>query len=586
MHPIIEKVFERRGITPELWNQYNDPDHKQLKEIDELCTKLKEIRDREEKIVILPDFDMDGVMSATVGYSGLSLLGFDVELYVPNPANGYGFGPKEIDEIRDKFPLVDAIITCDTGIGCRTGIEHAKRCGIDVLVTDHHQEQISDVPGTQSSPRGIADAIVNPCAIGEDYDHPAICGAHVLWQVIDRFAELYESDHVREQVQFIRIFAGVGTMSDTMPVLWENRQLVKDSIEICRKIWTTSPDFLDAIKDAPDGYADAFRGVYALLNIFSGTGKLQDPADVDEMFYGYYLSPAFNAVKRMDGDMSRAYGVFLGQTPSDNVKYLLEMNELRKRTFEEELAKLDAQDNPFAPFCYVSDAMHGVLGLLAMKLAQRSGLPCVVVSEHPNGRLTGSGRSPEWYPVAEMSPDFAGCFAGHAGAFGCRFESMEHLEEFYDYTKKRSQEAYDELVREGKIDTPYDIVISDDGSGDFSADLDDLLAFVKELDDYRPFGRGFEEPQVLLSFDADKAKWTPIGQEKNHLKVTVVLEDGKKLEVLCWNQASAIEDGVPSGRAYALGTFGINEFRGIVKPQMSAELMLDFAPDLPESQSK
>lgn len=578
MNPLIEKLFASRGITPEAWKKYNDPSHDLLTNIDDMCEHLKGIRDRGEELVILPDFDMDGIMSGTVGYGGLSLLGFNVDLFVPDPKDGYGFGPDQIDRLVGEFPCADAIITCDTGIGCRAGAKHAKRLGLDVLITDHHQERVASSGESESSPRGIADVIVNPCAYDETYKHAAICGAHVFWQVLDRFAELYESPETRKQMHFLRVFAGIGTISDTMPVLWENRQLVKDSIEICKKIWGTSPDFLTAIKGAPKGYSDTFRGIYAAMNMFAGAGKLKDPSDVDETFFGYYLAPAFNAVKRMDGDMARAFDVFLGKSPSLSIEYLLDLNERRKTIVEEALAAIDSQENPYAPICYVTDAMPGILGLLAMRLSQRNGLPCIVVNKHGNGKLTGSGRSPEWYPAAEMSPQFSSCFAGHAGAFGCKFENESQFERFFEFTCENSKKVYDELDAAGLLQESYDIMISDTSDeSDAGYDCDLLLDFVRELEHYRPFGRGFEEPQILVEFNAADAKWAVIGKDKSHLKITVpAMRNGKDatFDILCWGQASLIENK-PEGIVRALGSLSINDFRGNLSPQFTGDLLID-----------
>lgn len=572
MNFLIEKLLARRGITPADWETLNNPEHAPLVHTDELAEKLRDIHDAGKKIVILPDFDMDGIMSGTVGYGALSALGFDVELFVPNPAEGYGFAEKQIDRLLNRFPHADAIITCDTGIGCLAGAKYAKERGLDVLITDHHIEN------PECSPRGVADIVVDPCGIDETYEHPAICGAYVFWQCLNRYAELYGNNIDRERMWFLRIFAGIGTVSDVMPVLYENRALLKDAIDIARQIWAPSPRFLAAIKDAPAEYTQVFRGVYAAMSMFAGAGKLKDPSDVDETFFGYYLAPAFNAVKRMDGDMPRAFDVFLGKSPSLSIEYLLDLNEQRKIVVEKALATIDSQENPYAPICYVTDAMPGILGLLAMRLSQRSSLPCVVVNKHGNGKFTGSGRSPEWYPAAKMSPQFSSCFAGHAGAFGCKFENESQLKRFFEFTCENSKKVYDELDAAGLLQETYDLVISNTSDeSDAGYDCDLLLDFIRELEHYRPFGRGFEEPQILVEFNAADAKWTVIGKDKSHLKITVpAIRNGKDatFDILCWGQASIAENKL-EGTVRALGSLSINDFRGNLSPQFTGDLLID-----------
>lgn len=568
MHPLMKKIFEARGITPELWENMNDATHKPLAHIDELCEKLKQVRDEGKSIVVLPDFDMDGIMSGTIGYAGLSALGFDVDLFIPNPKAGYGFGSAQIQDIIAKFPYADVIITCDTGIGCVEGVATAKQEGLDVFITDHHVEK-KNTDDKMCSPRGIADVIVNPCCIDETYEHPAICGAHVLWQVLDRFAHLYGDETDIERISFLRVFAGIGTISDTMPVLWENRALVCDSVEICKKIWLTHPDFLHAVKDAPDNYVNAFRGIYAVLNMFSGAGKLRDPKDINESFFGFYLAPAFNSVKRMDGEMLKAFNVFLGVTPSDNVNYLLDLNEKRKDTVDKSLKELMEQENELAPIMYVSDAIPGVLGLLATKLLQANNFPTLVVRENDNGSFKGSGRAPEWFSISELAPEFEHCLAGHQGAFGCRFADEEEMLAFVDVVGSAAKEKAKQIEEEQGAVKPFDIVVGD-MCEDIDAELvhDDLLDFTQELESYRPFGRGFEEPIVLVSFRAGDARWVPIGSKDEHLKIRIPTVDDKVFDVLCWGHADVIDNVSDDDIVHVMGTLSINEFRGECSVQM------------------
>lgn len=576
MNILIEKLLAKRGITPEIWESYNNSERELLAHVDELAEKLHEIHDMGEEITILPDFDMDGIMSGVVGYAGLSALGFDVNLFVPNPKDGYGFGKKQIDRLLSEFPYTDAIITCDTGIGCAEGVAYAKKRNLKVLVTDHHMES------PNCSPRGIADVCVDPCGIDDDYEHPAICGAFVFWQCLDRYAEIYGDENDRNRLWYLRIFAGIGTISDVMPVLYENRQLVKDAVEISKRIWTTTPDFLAAVKDAPTGYTQAFRGVYATMNMFAGAGKLKDPSDVDEEFFGFYLAPTFNAVKRMDGNMKRAFDVFLGTVPSENVDYLIDLNEKRKKCVNKAYEKIITQDNPLAPFCYISDAIPGIMGLLAMKLSQSSGLPCVVVRENPNHTFSGSGRSPAWYPFLTQTGHLNAHIAGHEGAFGCAFPEYGVLEELSELlaedVEKLIEEAGDALV---SAEDACDFAIAGDASseGDIGLDINTMMEFIEEIEKYRPFGRGFETPQILLTFDASSAVFVPIGADKTHLKVRLPLptasRNGKPeyFDVLCWGQADYIKEGTPTGEIKIIGNLSANSFGGKTMPQFSGDIL-------------
>lgn len=580
MNKLTQLFLESRGITPEIWKKYNDPSHGQLAHVDELASRLLEIREAGEQIVILPDFDMDGIMSGTVGYAGLSALGFDVQLFVPNPKEGYGFGPRQVDRLLRAFPYADAIITCDTGIGCLDGVRYAKEDReLKVLVTDHHMESKS------CSPRDIADVVVDPCGLDDPYEHPAICGAFVFWQCLNRFAELYGDDTDLERLWFLRFFAGVGTVSDVMPVLYENRQLIKDAVSIAREVWTTSPRFLSAIKEAPEAYTQVFRGVYSAMSLFAGLGKIKSPEDVDEEFFGFCLAPTFNSVKRMDGNLKKAFDVFLGKTPSEDIRYLIDLNVERKKSVNEAIEKIHGEFNPLAPYCYISDALPGVLGLLAMRLSQENGLPCVVVRKNDKtGSYTGSGRSPEWFPFLTATSEMDAHIAGHEGAFGCNFTDFAQLEELYALL----DEDIEQMIANGEVDTTEvaaDFSIAGDASSAGDAQMDPalLLEFADELEQYRPFGRGFEAPILVLNLNADDAVVTTIGKDKSHLKIRIpVGENGygrtEYFDVLCWGQAHLIEEGEANGHISIAGKVSVNEFNG----HRSAQFVGDVVRGIPD----
>lgn len=575
MNPLVEKLLAKRGITSDIWEDYNNPEHSKLAHVEELAAQLKTLKDNGETITILPDFDMDGIMSGVVGYAGLSALGFDVELFVPNPADGYGFGERQLNRLLAEHPYTDAIITCDTGIGCVEGVKYAKSKNLKVFITDHHMEN------EESSPRAYADVCVDPCGVDDNYEHPTICGAFVFWQCLDEYARTYGTETDVNRLWYLRVFAGVGTISDVMPVLYENRQLVKDAVEICKQVWTVHPDFRAAIKNAPAGYTQAFRGIYATMNMFSGAGKLKDPTDVDEEFFGFYLAPTFNAVKRMDGTMKRAFDVFLGTVPSENVSYLLDLNEKRKQCVNEAMERISEQDNPLAPFCYISDAIPGIMGLLAMKLSQSSGMPCVVVRKNGNDSFSGSGRSPQWYPFISLTSHLGNHIAGHEGAFGCAFGDYDKLEELAELLRDDVSKVLEELGEDAtSIENAVDFIIAGDSgqNGDTPLDPELFLDFIDEIEEYRPFGRGFETPQILLSFDTGDAVFSAIGADKTHLKIRLPLGKDKYgkttyFDILCWGQSDYIAQGKPTGTMKVLGNLSVNEFRGSRTAQFSGDIL-------------
>lgn len=554
VNKLIAKTFENRGIEcPEAYmSEINNPEHDSLKDIDVLCTHLHNIYESHKHIVILPDFDTDGIMSGVIGFAGLSELGFRVSLFVPDPADGYGFTPDTIKRLLDEYPDVDAILTCDVGVSCLEGIDYAVTQGVEVLVTDHH------IQSTLSADTISANVVVNPMRVDESYEHPQICGAYVLYQCLQRYADCYHTALECEQINRLRVFAGVGTISDSMPILYENRQLVRDAVNICRLFFTGGSDFAVNAVYGCQTYCRAFYGLTKILDMFSDTGVVLSSDDITESFFGYYLAPMLNSVKRLCGDMSKAFGVFFGSDVDNDICYLYDLNRQRKNLVKDKFNEIYDGDQPFAPYIYISDAPSGILGLLAMKIMNKTGLPTVVVSEVGTS-YKGSGRSPLWYPFLTTVTNAQNVYvAGHEHAFGVDITDISELEQLYDFLSNDVSNIIEDNPDIITTEPVYDFVIATDGSGDINIDLFLFGEYLGELEWYQPFGVCFSEPVIKLRFRASEGVWSVMGSTKQHLKI--LLPHG--FEVLCFNQASFINMADAGGMVEVIGHLSANEFNG------------------------
>ena len=109
MNYLIRRMFETRGYTSDYLSDIDVSDHDTLLSIDDMCRTLHDIHDRQSVITVLPDFDMDGIMSGVTGFAGLAELGFNVRLYIPDPKAGYGFDESVIDDLlkhRQLSPVI------------------------------------------------------------------------------------------------------------------------------------------------------------------------------------------------------------------------------------------------------------------------------------------------------------------------------------------------------------------------------------------------------------------------------------------------------------------------------------------------
>ena len=284
MNHLIDQMFKNRGYDINYINSINVYQHKNLFNVSELADRLKSIHDNGTHIVVLPDFDTDGIMSGVIGFAGLAELGFNVSLFIPNPKEGYGFSDKTIERLVSEYPDTGAIITCDVGISCYDGIDKARSLGIEVLVTDHHKE-LSDFDDRMN-----AELVVDPMQSVDTYEHPFICGAYVLYQCLYHYTVKYCDKSLLAQINRLRVFAGIGTISDLMPMLYENRGIVKDTISLSRLIYSDgNPWFVNSIRGC-DAYRRIYFGLYTVFDVFTKMGKIAGSSGIDESFFGYYFA--------------------------------------------------------------------------------------------------------------------------------------------------------------------------------------------------------------------------------------------------------------------------------------------------------
>lgn len=558
MSKIIDRVFSTRGYTEDYLKKINTSTNEYLKDIEEMAIRLDRYRKENKKIVVLPDFDMDGIMSAIVGALGLNELGFNVGLYAPDTNVTYGFNEDTIKEIIENFNP-DVIITCDVGTSCFEGVAYAKACGIEVIVTDHHKQQYTGLD---------ADVLINPMRVDEDYSHPGICGAFVMYKCIEFYAKYYTNPTMLERIERLRVFAGIGTVSDVMPMLYENRLLVRNSVAICRSVFNEGdPYFVNTLSGSP-AYRQAFIGLYNILYSFFEDGKIKSGKDIDEDFFGFYLAPMFNSIRRMGEKVSLAYNIFFDVSSELNIKTLSDLNNERKKTVNLHFKDLSEGYQPYAPYVYVSDARSSILGLLANKLLSTSGLPTLVLKRNEDGSYTGSGRSPFWYKANTKLNENGFSAAGHEQAFGgVHVHNSDELHELYDFLATdvpyEKQLAVDSGVTFYSYDvdlvaTKYGFAMNNLDGTITNLSFDDIRYYLHQIRQYKPFGNGFSKPSIKITIPRDMCRVSLIGDHKQHTKVKLL----NSIDVLCWNQTAdrfGEDDDIK-----VLGDFSYSEFNDVL----------------------
>lgn len=523
-------LCQRRGWTDEYLREIDSAEHDELLGLAEMVEALEEARVAGQKITIAPDFDMDGISSGVLGYAGLCELGFDVELHVPDYRRGHDLTPEDIAEIAARWPQTRVLLTCDGGVNSHRGIAAARALGWRTLVTDHHEEL---------EPGSSADITVDPCRIDETYAHSGICGAHVLYQVIEAYARIYRPDKLWE-VRLLRLFAGLGTVSDVMPLLYENRQLVRDSLSIARLLYAPAPRTLpmpwgfDPDPDAIDVeqatlmqllridahhpvFVRAFEGFAVLLKAFGQGGKIRGVDSIDEGFYGFYLAPAMNSPRRTGDPLAPCFEVFAGSDQEamlEAAHRVLATNEKRKQLVTVHTQELEEGDQPLAPWVYFSEAYAGMYGLLANQMMDRAGHPVLVLNRpaSPDDFVSGSGRAPSWFDIITALDSHEGMRAiGHQQACGVKVDRAELLGDLVEVLKDATQAA---MLRIDQDEARADLVLGPDPDCDAGLDdLEPLVGFVRRLEALRPFGHGFLEPVVEIAVEPLGLRVDRIGSE-------------------------------------------------------------------------
>jgi len=614
---------ESLGWTDEYIAEINDPYYPELKDIGLMVDALHEIRSSGRRIVVLPDFDMDGVTSGVLGYAGLAELGFNVGLYVPDYRRGHDIQPEAVDELVAQFPGVSAVITCDGGVNSHAGIGRGKQLGLTMLVTDHHMQLDHGSP---------ADVIVNPMRIDENYPHPGICGAFVLWQVLAAYARRY-APHKSRDIDLLKLFAGIGTVSDVMPLLYENRQLVRDSLAIARMLYVPLPAadlatpyevetsmlmslLLSRQHSTP--FLGAFEGFALALRAFREhgplvpvldedgdqvvgddgepvferrPGKLRSVSSLNEEFYAFYLSPAFNAIRRVGGSMADAFGVFTAPTPEakfEHAKAVLDCNELRKAWTEAYMEELLAAPQPYAPWVWSTEAPTGMMGLLASRLMSETGMPVVVVgaSDDPSARRGGSARAPMWFQVITTMTAAGFTAGGHEQACGVRMRDEADVAAFAAALRDAANAVLEAKRLDGSLDEAGAPALRLGPSPDCDAPMDDpgeLLDMGLTLEDARPFGHAFPVPEFELVLNLASCRVDVIGSDRSHLRL--VTQAG--LKILWWGAAEHADElrdraasPVPGEAVIRVrAKLSINSFQGMESPQFTVERLVEEGSD-------
>lgn len=513
-----------------------------MKDSDNFIEELIKAINNNEEITVYGDYDVDGVTSVSVAVLSLRKLGATVNYYANNRFDeGYGITPGGVHKMLKKYPNTKLIITTDNGIVAFDGVKEANKLGLKVLVTDHHEPNKEGL-----IPEALA--VVDPKRLDCEYPFKELCGAGVIFKLMLLLYEILGQD-TKFIYELLDIVA-LGTVADMVPLIGENRILVKEGLKYHRK------------DNRP-----AFKKLREKLN----------KTIIDENVFGYTYGPIINALGRIDGSPEMGVDLFLTENTIKMdilVDQMVELNEKRKEltNTQQELADKMVMNylethNKKLPYAIVlsHETFHeGVVGLVAGRIKEKYNRPTVILATHKkeiNGEIKniykGSARSIEGLNLKatlDIIADTMVGYGGHAMAGGVNILE-EKLDDFISNINKVASEKLtdDDLIKKIKIDTVLN-----------SKTLTEKM--IMDVDSLKPFGMGFRKP--LYGFVAPNCEPVYLKNKNNpddpiHLKL---IQDGK--ELLAFNQVKRFKElGCPTS-IKGIGTPSLNHFRDNTTVQM------------------
>lgn len=484
-----------------------------------------------EKILVYGDYDVDGTTAVALVYSFLRKRYGNIGNYIPDRySEGYGISYTGIDfAIEHSYSLVIAL---DCGIKAVEKVEYASQRGVDFIICDHH------LPG-ESIPQAVA--VLDPKQPECNYPFKELSGCGVGFKLLQGFCQV-KGIPLTELYPYLDLVA-VSIASDIVPVIDENRILTHFG--------------LHQLNTAPS------RGLKAIIKL---AGIEKHTIAIDDIVFR--IGPRINAAGRMESGKS---AVDLLCAEDDSIAFEMgsvvnSCNNDRKfvdRTITHEALRLIADDatlqNRKTTVLFNPEWHKGVVGIVASRLIETYFRPTVVLTES-NGLATGSARSVpgfDLYQAVEACADLLENFGGHMYAAGLTMK-VENVPLF----KERFEQFVAEHIEPNMLIPQIDI----DSRLNFG-EIDDK--FYRILKQFQPFGPGNMSPVFVTENVYDTGDSRLVGNDRDHLKLTLIQEDNPKIFQGIGFQMSHHYKRIQEGSAFSVCySIGENSFRGITTIQL------------------
>ena len=501
-----------------------------MKDMERAVQILQKKITQKKKIRIIGDYDIDGVTATCILLKGLKRLNANVDTYIPDRVkDGYGMHEQLIDKALEDG--IDTILTCDNGIAAAAEIEYAKKEGLTVIVTDHHDIPFRDTEDGRIWIIPKADAVVNPKQNDCLYPNKNICGTVVAWKLIWALYERLEIDS--DEIWDFLELAAIATVGDVMDLQGENRIIVKEGL---KKLSSTS-----------------FEGLKALICVNNLEG-----AEITAYHVGFVIGPCINASGRLD-TAARSLELLLADNMEDAMKLaddLYDLNQSRKAMTEQgkEQAIQSIEENNLGKdrvlVVYLPDCHESLAGIIAGRIREAYNKPVFVLTKGSDG-VKGSGRSIEAYSMYEelvKCSDLLMQFGGHPMAAGLSMEE-KNVELFRRRLNDNCTLTEQDLIPKIMIDVPMPISY-------LSKKLTEQLKVLE------PFGKGNSKP-LFAQKNLRAVGIRVFGRNRNVAKMLLIDENGIKMDAVYFGEAQEFVDFVKAHDTISVTYYPeINVFQG------------------------
>lgn len=504
---IVNDDMIKSYINPEFYKLHN-PKH--MKDLEKTVEILRDKIKSKQKIRIVGDYDVDGVISVYILYTALKLCSANVDYEIPDRIkDGYGINSNIIKQAKDDG--VDTILTCDNGISAIEPIQYAKELGLTVIVTDHHDIPFAeDEDNNREFIKLSADAIINPKQEECNYKFEKLCGAGVAFKLVE---VLYDKIGIskEESYKFME-FLAIATVCDVVDLVDENRIFVKKGLEFINN--TTN------------------LGLQELIRECEMTGK-----KLSVYHLGFIIGPCINACGRLDSAKKGLELLLSTDEEEANklAKELVKLNEERKEMTMDgleraiEIIEKNNMINDKVFVIYISDVHESLAGIIAGRIREKYNVPTLIITKSENG-AKGSARSIEEYNMFEelvKCKDLLGNFGGHPMAAGFSLKE-ENIDEFRRRLNENTILKDEDLLRKVTIDCvlPLDLV---------------NYELINDLERLEPFGKANSKP-LFAEKNINLLKATILGKNNNVLKFKLKTKLNKFLDAIYFGDVYEFEE--------------------------------------------